>query len=540
MADVRTGPAAIRAVFEAGTAETKSPRPVIKIVGGELPRIVNEAENALLASLFQDIYQRAGLLVRPMSVEIETAGGKAMGFRLIPVVQAGLIERFTEVACFEKFLIREKKWIAIDCPKQVAETYLARAGNWRVPSLAGVVHAPTLRSDGSILDKPGFDRTTGLLFEPHGVEFPQLPRAPNKDDAKAALSFLKELIAPLNFVEPPDRAVALAGLLTPGVRRSLPHAPLFAYSAPVAGSGKSKAVDVASIIWCGHPAPVTGQGDKKDGGELEKRLHSSLIAGDTIVTIDNCEHPLASVTLCQALTQPVLRVRQFNTLCNLDVPSNSCFFATGNNLVLAGDLTRRSLLATLDPKHERPETRIFDTPPPDAVARRNRAHCVTAALTVLRAYVVAGKPRQEAAPLGGYEEWSGCVRDALLWLGEADACLTMEKIRANDPVRMAVLPLMEQWAAAIGSEVYAAYTAREVVELAKSHDPSGPVDERRYPDFYNALLPIAGEKGGTLNSGKLGYWLRAHKDRIFGGRRFVSAGEKNNVALWRLELAGGR
>jgi len=46
----------------------------------------------------------------------------------------------------------------------------------------------------------------------------------------------------------------LAAIITPGVRRSMPHAPLFAITAPVAGSLKSKLVDTASYIWSGHPS----------------------------------------------------------------------------------------------------------------------------------------------------------------------------------------------------------------------------------------------------------------------------------------------
>ena len=37
--------------------------------------------------------------------------------------------------------------------------------------------------------------------------------------------------------------------------------------------------------------------------------------------------------------------------------------ATGNNLVLVGDMTRRALLCRLDPERERPELRRFDSDP---------------------------------------------------------------------------------------------------------------------------------------------------------------------------------
>ena len=48
--------------------------------------------------------------------------------------------------------------------RAVATALLARAGAWRFNSIIGVVTAPTLRPDGSVIDRPGYDPATGLLF----------------------------------------------------------------------------------------------------------------------------------------------------------------------------------------------------------------------------------------------------------------------------------------------------------------------------------------------------------------------------------------
>ena len=60
--------------------------------------------------------------------------------------------------------------------------------------------------------------------------------------------------------------------------------------------------------------------------------------------------------------------------------------ATGNNLVIVGDMTRRSLKGKLDPKVERPELQQFDYDP-IADASANRGELVAAALTILRATI---------------------------------------------------------------------------------------------------------------------------------------------------------
>jgi putative DNA primase/helicase len=108
------------------------------------------------------------------------------------------------------------------------------------------------------------------------------------------------------------------------------------------------------------------------------------------------------------------------------------FYANGNNLTLAGDLTRRAVLCRLDPGCERPELRAFDCDPVQMV-RDDRPAYVAAALTVLRAYYVA-VDKVSCSPIGSYETWSRRVREALLWLGCEDPCDTMMSARRADPV----------------------------------------------------------------------------------------------------------
>lgn len=55
------------------------------------------------------------------------------------------------------------------------------------------------------------------------------------------------------------------------------------FTAPVAGSGKSKLVDLASIVATGHEAAVIEEGDEE---ELPKRLGAALLAGNQVISID--------------------------------------------------------------------------------------------------------------------------------------------------------------------------------------------------------------------------------------------------------------
>ena len=517
--------------MDAPECVTAPPLRTIQVIAGELPRVVDDAELALLEQC-SDLYQRAGSIVRPAMVRIEVADGRQIeGVRLVMVKKHHLAERLTAAAKWVKFDGRSQDFVPMDAPLKVAETYAAREGLWKLRTLAGVVNAPTLRADGSILDQHGFDVATGLLFEPGSCVFESVPDQPTKDDADEALSRLEELVESFPFVAASDQAVALSAILTACIRRSLPTAPMHAFSAPAAGSGKSMLVDVASIIACGRQAAVLSQG--RDEAEAEKRIGSALLAGDQVLSLDNCTSPLDGELLCQVHTQPTVRLRILGASELRDVPTNTAMFATGNCLVVQGDMTRRVLLCSLDPKCERPELREFAFNPMD-MARAGRAAYLRDALTVLRAFHVAGRPRQ-ANPLGSFEAWSNWIRGALLWLGRPDPAETMEKARQSDPKLEALRAVMHQWGEVIGSDrITIANLIKRAIETEPSYGPGKPAF--RHEGLREALLTIAGQ-GGAINSRALGRWLSAHKDKIVDGMRFQQVGKWQGVALW--SLTGG-
>ncbi len=233
------------------------------------------------------------------------------------------------------------------------------------------------------------------MFDPQGAAFPKLAASPTRDDAVAAVGVLKELIATFPFTDDASRSVALSAILTALVRASLPKAPLHVFTAPIAGSGKSMLVDIASMIATGRETPVLAQGSTAE--ELEKRLGAALLAGDATISIDNCEHPLGSDLLCQVLTQPSVNIRLLGQSKNVEVLTNATLFATGNNLRLVGDMTRRALISFLDPQVERPELREFAVDPIEQI-RRDRGRYVIAALTILRAPVPPWSGRAATIP----------------------------------------------------------------------------------------------------------------------------------------------
>lgn len=264
--------------------------------------------------------------------------------------------------------------------------------------------------------------------------------------------------------------------------------------------------------------------------EFEKRLGAVLLAADPIIAIDNCERPLGGELLCQCLTQSTVKPRILGQSQAPETSTGSFITATGNNLVLAGDLTRRALLCRIDPKVERPEDRAFDRNPV-AYAKANRPALVVAALTLLRAYHLAGRPGRPA-PLGSFEAWSDLVRSALMWIGCADPVITMAAVRESDPKIAQLRMVMSAWREAFqGEGVTVSSVVKKAIEQRGGYD--GREREFVNEDLREAIMMVAG-RSGMISSRSLGKWLSEHKGRIVGGMRFEQFGERHGVAVWAL------
>jgi hypothetical protein len=106
--------------------------------------------------------------------------------------------------------------------------------------------------------------------------------------------------------------------------------------------------------------------------------------------------------------------------------------ASANNCRVSSHLVRRSIHCRIDPNVERPELRTgFQIPDLLAYVRREGAALLGAALTIVRAYAVAGRPTVTARPMGSYGAWCRVVRDALVWAGGGDPAKTRDALRES-------------------------------------------------------------------------------------------------------------
>jgi len=521
-------------------------RPRIRLRGGGLAEHTRDAERILAAQTrrapFGGVYARGSMLVRPVRLrDGRDAGGirRAAGsLVLLPADDDFLRLELTRLAHLQRFDKRSEDWVDVDAPPALARSLLAAVPWQELPALTGIVETPTLRSDGTLLDAPGYDEQTGLLFDPGGVVFPPIPLRPTRDQAEAARDLLLDIVKGFPFTDEASRSVVIAAFITGLLRRSLRAAPLFAFSAPKMASGKTLLASCAGYIATGRAPAMMTQSD--DSESERKRLFALLLEGVPIIVIDNLEQPLASDALCSILTEPVFSDRLLGVSRTASVPTNTLLLATGNNLTLEGDLTTRALVCALDPQCEHPEERRFDVNLHEVVPAR-RGELVAAALTIPLAYLAAGVPPQGMAPFGRFEAWSRWCRDPLAWLDMTDPCASRQRIEARDPVRGILRPLLTTWHAAIGETVHtlADVVALTTVPQERSDGTAGaarPGD--RLLELRKALEAVAAQ-GREINTRRLGNFIAKHERRVEAGMRFERAGDRSGVALWRVVTVDG-
>ena len=498
--------ATINSAAQAGKAQPRTrpqpqpqrtgPRPTIQVIAGQLPRIIHEAENALVTSGLP-IFSRAGSLVQPVR---RPAAVRQVVARLRSFCPDSFLGPVAESAVFQRYDRKRNAWVEIDPPLQIVRAILVGERHWPFPRVAGIITTPTLRPDGSLLADPGYDPESELYLLP-GFQLPDIPEHPTMQDAQAALKTLTDALSEFSFKAEKgeherrlNRSLALSGLLTAQVRGSLPTAPVHLIVADTSGTGKSYYVDLVAVIATGRLCPVITA--LKNMEETEKRIGSVLLSGMSIISLDNCTHDLSGELLCQLAERPVIKIRVLGRSEMPDCECHTAVFATGNNIAFKGDMVRRDFMCHLEALEERPELRAFERDTLKQVAA-DRGRYVAAGLTIIRAYLAAGAP-PVCGPFGSYPEWSTMVRRPLVWLGEPDPVASMDASRAEDPELSDIRELFSLWLI-YEIDLDTPYTTIRFIEEA-CRPPAG----FNPPAFKQFLVRVAGDKDGNVSAKRLG------------------------------------
>src|SRR5262249_44350363 len=157
------------------------------------------------------------------------------------------------------------------------------------------------------------------------------------------------------------------------------------------------------------------------------------------------------------------------------------------------------------PQMERPELREF-TGSPVARILANRGAYVAAALTVCRAYIVAGRPNK-AKPLASFEGWSDAVRAALMWLGGGGPGEAIETARRDDPERIELDELLTAWAETLGVGKRYRFTLAEVIKIIGERTPAATEFKLDWPRLHAAIQAVAARGREPADAKSLGAWM---------------------------------
>jgi hypothetical protein len=480
---------------------------IIRVVPGELARVVDLCESQLAST--DRYYQRGGLIV-----EIVTDPG-IRETTVAHVAMNSVVRTLSSNVCFQKFDKRNKEWVDWDPPERHCKI-LYDAGSYpHLPVLRGMSRQPYLRLDGSLMSTAGYDQATGMYGVFAEREF-NVPPSPTRGDAEKALGVIDHLLDEFSFKKEHDRSAALAAILTAAIRPSLPQAPMFHVSAPQIASGKSYLTTLFAAF--ATMMSVSGVTFPRDDEECRKLLLATLLPAPSVVCFDNLTSDLIPyASLCTTLSEEYITGRILGVSKTATVGTRVLFLSSGNNVGPIRDMARRTVTITLDPVCEIPAARTFNNDPV-AQVRAGRGRFVSLALTIIRAWIEAGRPATEVKSLATYTDWAALCRQPLLWLGRPDPAFSIFESMAHDPDRETLGHLLQAWQAAFGDRPVM------VREAAVSFDV----------ELREAIMDIASERG-EINRKRLGKWISRHANRIVDGRRFEKDSASRSAEAWMVK-----
>jgi hypothetical protein len=526
---------------EAKTKETTPKKPVVIIKAGNLPAVTRKVKRVLMDDARREdcpasdqIFRRSTGLVHLNRNRLDPGETVDKNYHVeddLVVRRAEpdwLGDRAERCICF--FRINKKgEAVRCDVPDKLMRRVQSIITSSDFPPLLGTVETPTLRADGSLLDVPGYDRASGLYYDPGRALFPKIEPKPTKQQAAEALARLRAILVDFPFNDMDDdqeglsEAVALAMLLTAVVRRSLPTAPMFGIDAFEAQSGKTLLSQVAAIMATGRKAAERPWSASEE--ERRKALGAALEAGDAVILFDNVDTPLEGAAFAGAITESLFKDRRLGSNSGKDqivAPTNALLLATGNHLTAKGDMAEGRVLVTRIVPDRELAKREYHHRDLATYVMEHRPELVVAVLTVLRGFLVS--PLKERPKPTGFRhrEWGDLIAASLQWLGLPDPCLAMGRTQAADPQREAQSDVMRLWAQRFGERYV---TTKQLIEL---------------PALAEALAGLAGVETRKLEVRSAAAALRNMVGLLrLGFKVHRVDGKARHASKWRLENVSG-
>jgi putative DNA primase/helicase len=478
----------------------------------DLPRVAAAAWNSLEAANTPPRFFRQGSVV----ARLETGQDGSLTLRTL--TESRLRYELARVAKWRQ----RKGRSMVDAlpPMHVVRDMLARPAP-PLPPLARITAAPVFSAAGTLRTQVGYDAASETYYAPGpGFALPTIPDRPTDDELERARALiLTELLGDFPFVSDAERAHALGLLLLPFLRELIQGpVPLFVVEKPTPGTGASLLVDMLMGPALGRSVPVMTEG--RDEDEWRKRLTAKLLSAPQVIFIDNLRHRLDSAALSAAITATMWEDRILSRSEMGTVPIRCAWVATGNNPALSNEMVRRSVRIRLDAKRDRPFLREgFRHPDLRAWAAAHRAELVWAALTIVQAWVAAGRP-PGGQSLGQFEQWARTTGGVLDIAGVPGFLANAAELYDTADAEAAA------WRAFVG--LWWERHGNHEVGVGELWTIIAAPDSE-------VQLDLGRDSNERSQRTRLGLFLKRLRDRQFDDLRIVAGGTRRRAQLWRLE-----
>jgi len=284
-----------------------------------------------------------------------------------------------------------------------------------LPFFNRVTTVPVFGPDGTLRTEPGYCPQSGVIYAPlkgyHSLPVPDVVTARDVESANALIC--DDLLHDFPFSEypdgtTPDRDNAVALFLLPFVRDMIDGpTPLHLIEASMHGSGKG--LLATSLLYPGL-GEIAGSPQPQDEGELRKMITSKLLAGKPLIYLDNVSMPLDSGNFAAALTLKIWDDRILGASALSNAKIKTIWLATGNNVSMSSETTRRTIRIRLTPKTDDPAARSgFKHDDLERWIQEHRAELVQAAHIIVRWAIQHGMKRPNLRNVGSFDHWSRCL-----------------------------------------------------------------------------------------------------------------------------------
>ena len=395
-------------------------------------------------------------------------------------------------------------------PRPFVADYLTQMrGQYGALPLRGIVRVPRIDDKGEVHFISGYDPQTGLFHDRSPVF--DISLNPSRDDARRAAEMLLMPFSEYRFEDlAAGKAMLLAAIFTAIERPFLPLAPMFVVSSSMPGTGKGLIVrSLARLAFDTAPVVVTWGGN---GEEFEKRLAALLLQAPAVLMIDNANGMQVQGDLLESIiTEGCADIRPLGHSEIVKVRCRSLLTLSGNNPTIMGDMARRTLRNDILPRSADPERDRYPFNPVDRI-RRRRPDFLLAAFIAMRAFRLAGMPRQGLPAVGSFDDWSRRVRDLVYWLTHYDVSEGFRRNKAEDPRRQADGSLLAALHQHFGTKPFKGADVIAVHEKVGGGFGSWTPAERA---LHDALDEVLGSRG--VNTKLFGYCARRLNGAHNGG-----------------------